>query len=209
MYESAKQSLVEAIDLDPTRDKRVSQNLQARLRTMALMAYAQALGGVMINTSNKTERWTNNFTIYADSAGVMGPIADVDKDRVYELSRFLNRVFTELDGAPKIPQSIIDREASAELDFNQVDANVMGDKPEVVAPHLRTMIEQGLNDFASARARLPATVPDALIERWLRAISASEWKGRQLPPGTRVTPLAHGFNRRIPINHKWKGQLPS
>jgi NAD+ synthase (glutamine-hydrolysing) len=208
MYDTAKESLAEAIRLDPTSDCRVSQNLQARLRTMALMAYAQALGGVMINTSNKTERWTNNFTIYADSAGVMGPIADVDKDRVYELSRYLNELFVELDGAPKIPQSIIDREASAELDFNQVDANVMGDKPEVVAPHLREIIEGGLNDFTSARAKLPATVPDTLIKRWMGQISASEWKGRQIPPGTRITPLAHGFNRRIPINHKWRGQTP-
>lgn len=209
VYESAQKMLAEAITLDPTNDNRVRQNLQARIRTLALMAYAQALNGVMINTSNKTERWTNNFTIYADSAGVMGPIADVDKDRIYELSRYLNEVFTKLDGAPKIPQSIIDREASAELDFNQVDAKVMGDKPEVVAPHIRAMIEGGLNDFASARAKLPATVPDALIKRWLRAISASEWKGRQLPPATRVTPLSAGFNRRIPINHKWTGQLPA
>jgi NAD+ synthase (glutamine-hydrolysing) len=139
----------------------------------------------------------------------MGPIADVDQDRVYELSRYLNEVFIELDGAPKIPLSIIEREASAELDFNQVDAKVMGDKPEVVAPHLRAISEDGLNDFASARAKLPATVPDKLIKRWIGQISASEWKGRQIPPGTRVTPLAHGFNRRIPINHKWRGQLPT
>lgn len=208
VYDSAQNMLAEAIKLDPTNDNRVRQNLQARIRTMALMAYAQALNGVMINTSNKTERWTNNFTIYADSAGVMGPIADVDKDRIYDLSRYLNQVFTQLDGAPKIPQSIIDREASAELDFNQVDAKVMGDKPEVVAPHIRTIIEEGLNDFTSARAKLPATVPDALIHRWLRAVGASEWKGRQLPPATRVTPLSAGFNRRIPINHKWRGQVP-
>jgi NAD+ synthase (glutamine-hydrolysing) len=208
MYESAQQTLHEAITLDPTGDNRVSQNIQARLRTMALMAYAQALNGVMINTSNKTERWTNNFTIYADSAGVLGPIADIDKDRIYELARYLNEVFVTLDGAPKIPQTIIDREASAELAFNQVDAKVMGDKPEVVAPHLRTIIEGGINDFQSARAALPASVPDALIARWLRSIAASEWKGRQLPPATRITPLSAGFNRRIPINHKWRGQVP-
>ncbi|MCB0329348.1 MAG: NAD(+) synthase [Bdellovibrionales bacterium] len=207
-YDSVKKLLSEAIELDPTTDNRVSQNAQARLRTLVLMAYSQALGGVMINTSNKTERFTNNFTIYADSSGAFGPIADVDKDRVYEMARYLNKVFEQMDGKPRIPQSIIDREASAELDFHQVDANVMGGKPEEIAPFIRTLIEQGLNSFPSMRAALPDSVTDELIKRWVGSIGASEWKGRQLPPGTRVTPVAAGFNRRIPINHRWRGQLP-
>jgi len=207
-YEALKELLGEAISLDPTPDKRISQNAQARLRTTTLMAYAQALGGVMINTSNKTERWTNNFTIYADSSGAFGPIADIDKDRVYEMARYLNTLFEQLDGRPLIPQSIIDREASAELDFGQVDANVMGGRPEEIAPFVRQMVEGGKNSYASMRAALPAEVPDQLVRRWDNSIRASEWKGRQLPPGTRVTPKSSGFGRRIPINHRWRGQLP-
>jgi len=207
-YEALKELLGEAISLDPTPDKRISQNAQARLRTTTLMAYAQALGGVMINTSNKTERWTNNFTIYADSSGAFGPIADVDKDRVYEMARYLNKLFEQLDGRPLIPQSIIDREASAELDFGQVDANVMGGKPEEIAPFIRAIVEGGKHSYASIRATLPGEVPDHLAHRWDNSIRASEWKGRQLPPGTRVTPKSSGFGRRIPINHSWRGQLP-
>lgn len=208
-YEAMKDLLSEAIELDPTSDNRVAQNAQARLRTTTLMAYSQALGGVMINTSNKTERWTNNFTIYADSSGAFGPIADVDKDRVYEMARYLNQIFEQLGEKHRIPQTIIDREASAELDFNQVDANVMGGRPEEIAPFIRTIIEDGLNSFVSIRAALPDSVSDDLIRRWVVQIASGEWKGRQLPPGVRCTQKASGFGRRIPINHRWKGQLPA
>jgi NH3-dependent NAD+ synthetase len=173
------------------------------------MGFAQALGGIMINTGNKTERFTNNFTIYADSAGNIAPIADFDKDRVYEVALFINEIFTKLDGEEKIPASTIKREGSAELAPNQVDANVMGGRPEVIAPFLRDIVESGHQDFHSARAITPTDIPDSLIKRWVGSIAASEWKGRQITPATRVTSLSAGFNRRIPINHQWKGQLPS
>jgi hypothetical protein len=70
------------------------------------------------------------------------------------------------------------------------------------------LVEKGIFDFDTARESLPDTVPDHLIHRWLRTIKASEWKGRQLPPGTRVTPTASGFGRRIPINNQWDGVIP-
>jgi len=124
------------------------------------------------------------------------------------MARYLNTLFERLDGRALIPQSIIDREASAELDFGQVDANVMGGRPEEIAPFVRDMVEGGKNSYASMRAALPAEVPDQLVRRWDNSIRASEWKGRQLPPGTRVTPKSSGFGRRMPINLSWRGQLP-
>lgn len=103
---------------------------------------------------------------------------------------------------------MIDREASAELDHDQVDANVMGDKPEIVAPYIRTIIESRINDPETAKKHFAGKIDPKLIDRWFGQIAASEWKGRQITPGTRVTPVAHGFGRRIPINHGWSGQLP-
>jgi NAD+ synthetase len=198
----------EAIANDPTKDNRVEQNLQARLRTAIIMGYAQMWGGVMMNTSNKTERVTNNFTIYADSSGNISAIGDLDKDRVDDLARYINKVLAMVDEHGRIPESIIGRAASAELGFNQVDATVMGGEPRVIAPYTRALIEKRVNDFASARAVLPATVDDSLIRRWLGSLGASEWKGRQTPPATRLTEKSFGFDRRIPINHRWRGQLP-
>lgn len=208
-YEATLSCMKEAIEMDPTSDQRVSQNLQARIRMMIIMGYAQAWGGIMINTGNKTERFTNNFTIYADSAGAIAPLADVDKDRVYELARYMNELIKSFDNISGIPQSIIDREASAELAFNQVDANVMGGRPEQIAPFISQIIEEGINDKMTALEQLPSEVGEPLISRWMRSISASEWKGRQITPATRITKTAAGFNRRIPINHRWRGQFPA
>lgn len=204
VYEATLDAFRDAVEGDPTSDGRIPQNLQARIRTMAIMAYAMRHGGIMINTGNKTERFTNNFTIYADSAGTIAPIADLDKDRVYELARYVNR----RHGREVIPLSMIEREASAELAHGQVDAAVMGDRPERVAPHVRALIEGNVNDARSAREVLGEGVDSRLIDRWYGGINASEWKGRQLTPATRVTPRSAGFNRRIPINHGWRGQLP-
>ena len=91
--------------------------------------------------------------------------------------------------------------------FSLCDA-VMGDRPERVAPHVRALIEGNVNDARSAREVLGEGVDSRLIDRWYGGINASEWKGRQLTPATRVTPRSAGFNRRIPINHGWRGQLP-
>jgi NAD+ synthetase len=207
-YEAGLECMSEAVKNDPTSDHRIEQNLQARLRTAIIMGYAQMLGGVMLNTSNKTERVTNNFTIYADSSGAFASLGDVDKDRVEELAWYINEVLGMVGEKGKIPESIIVRPPSAQLGFNQVDSTVMGGEPRVIAPHVRTLIEAGSNDYASAREVLPESVSDAQVRRWVGSLGASEWKGRQLPPATRITPKSFGFNRRIPINHSWRGQVP-
>jgi NAD+ synthetase len=208
-YEAGLNCMNEAVEKDPTGDHRIEQNLQARLRTAIIMGFAQMWGGVMLNTSNKTERVTNNFTIYADSSGNIGCIADVCKDRIEELARYINEVLLKLNQGGQIPERIITRPPSAQLGFNQVDSTVMGGEPRVIAPYVRMLVEAKVNDFATARQLLPVdTVSDAQIRRWLRSLQASEWKGRQLPPATRVSPHSFGFNRRVPINHFWRGQLP-
>jgi NAD+ synthase (glutamine-hydrolysing) len=207
-YEAGLECMAEAVNNDPTSDHRIEQNLQARLRTAIIMGFAQMLGGVMLNTSNKTERVTNNFTIYADSSGAFSSLGDVDKDRVEELAWYINDVLAKVGEKGKIPESIIVRPPSAQLGFNQVDSTVMGGEPRVIAPHVRTLIEAGPNDYLSARELLPAEVSDAQVRRWMGSLGASEWKGRQLPPATRVTKKSFGFNRRIPINHLWRGQVP-
>lgn len=207
-YDAGLECMAEAVKNDPTNDHRIEQNLQARLRTAIIMGFAQMLGGVMLNTSNKTERVTNNFTIYADSSGAFASLGDVDKDRVEELAWYINDVLKMVGEEGKIPESIITRPPSAQLGFNQVDATVMGGEPRVIAPHVRTLVESNLNDYKSAREVLSDDVSDAQIRRWMGSLGASEWKGRQLPPATRVTKKSFGFNRRIPINHSWRGQVP-
>ncbi|RIL05061.1 MAG: NAD(+) synthase, partial [Proteobacteria bacterium] len=128
-------------DIEALPEDVSEENLQARIRANDLMFYANKLGGVVLNTGNKTELALNNCTMYGDTVGTFSVLGDVDKDRVYDLARFIN----ERAGREAIPLSTIERAPSAELKPNQIDAHVMGADPQVMAPLVREIIEQRLS----------------------------------------------------------------
>ena len=172
------------------------QNVQARLRMLDLMYYANKTNGIVLNTGNKTELALDNCTIYGDMVGGFSVLGDVDKDRVYELSRYVNA----RAGREIIPVSTIERVPTAELKPNQRDSEVMGADPEKIAPLVRTIIEEGLS-ISEALHRFTDTWDEALIRRTFQRIDRSEWKRRQAAPGIRVTPHSFGIGRRMPIAH--------
>src|SRR5262249_19660294 len=73
-----------------SRDDRgmAAANLQARLRSLVLMAYINRHGGLLLNTTNKTELALGYSTLYGDMAGTLGVIADLTKTQVYALARY-------------------------------------------------------------------------------------------------------------------------
>jgi NAD+ synthetase len=172
------------------------QNVQARLRMLDLMYYANKTQGIVLNTGNKTELALDNCTIYGDMVGGFSVLGDVDKDRVYELSRHINA----RAGREIIPVSTIERVPTAELKPNQTDSEVMGADPEKIAPLVRTVIEEGLS-ISEALQRFSESWDEALIRRTYQRIDRSEWKRRQAAPGIRVTPHSFGIGRRMPISH--------
>jgi NAD+ synthase (glutamine-hydrolysing) len=172
------------------------ENLQARLRMVLLMAQANKLGAMMVNTGNKTELILNNCTIYGDMSGGFSPLGDVDKDRVYALARYIN----ERAEREVIPRATIERVPSAELKPNQSDAQVMGDHPQLLAPMAREIFENGLS-VTEAIERFKDQYPADLIRRLFTRMDDFEWKSRQMPPALRVTPHAYGVGRRFPMNH--------
>ena len=172
------------------------ENVQARLRMIDLMYYANRTSGLVLNTGNKTELALDNCTIYGDMVGGFSVLGDVDKDRVFALARYINRR-AEID---IIPLTTIEREPSAELKPGQVDANVMGARPEVIAPMVRAIIEGNLA-LSDSLIAFGAEFGEELITRTYRLLDRSEWKRRQAGPGIRVTPQAFGIGRRMPISH--------
>jgi NAD+ synthase (glutamine-hydrolysing) len=178
------------------------QNIQARLRMLYLMYYANKGQGLVLNTGNKTELALDNCTIYGDMVGGFSVLGDVDKDRVYDLARYIN------NSARKeiIPVSTIDRVASAELKANQSDAEVMGAAPEKIAPLVRAIIEDKLC-LSNALEQFSDQFSPALIQRTFQRIDRSEWKRRQASPGIRVSSHAFGVGRRIPISHGFYNQV--
>lgn len=198
--ESQLEACAQAFGADPdlaaAPEGVAEQNVQARLRMLDLMYYANKTQGVVLNTGNKTELALDNCTIYGDMVGGFSVLGDVDKDRVYELSRFIN----QRAGRELIPVSTIERVPSAELKADQRDSEVMGAEPEKIAPLVRTIIEEGLS-LSEALGRFSQEWDEQLIRRTFQRIDRSEWKRRQAAPGIRVTPHSFGIGRRMPISH--------
>lgn len=177
------------------------QNVQARLRMLDLMYYANKTNGLVLNTGNKTELALDNCTIYGDMVGGFSVLGDVDKDRVYALARYIN----QRAGREVIPVTTIDRVPSAELKPNQKDEEVMGADPQRIAPLVRAIIEEGLS-LSEAKRRFAGEFGEFLIRRTFQRIDRSEWKRRQAAPGIRVTPHSFGIGRRMPISHGFFNQ---
>lgn len=97
------------------KNENVLENIQARLRAVILMAHVNFYGGLLLNTSNKTELSLGYGTLYGDMAGTLSPIGDLTKPEVYQLARWINR------SQEIIPEFILNRKPSAELRLNQVD----------------------------------------------------------------------------------------
>jgi NAD+ synthase (glutamine-hydrolysing) len=159
------------------------ENLQARIRGMVLMAYANRERSLLIATSNKSELATGYSTLYGDMCGALMPIGDLVKREVYELAQALNseRVV--------IPQAIIDRAPSAELRPGQTDeASLM---PYSI---LDTAVEKLVEGYQSAKSESE--------KRVLGLMMASEFKRWQAPPILKVSDHAFGRGRRVPLAHR-------
>jgi len=94
----------------------VMENIQARDRGSRILAgVAAAVGGVMINNSNKTEMALGYTTLYGDMNGAICPIGDLYKWEVYELAKYINKISQK----ELIPEEIFEIVPSAELSDKQ------------------------------------------------------------------------------------------
>lgn len=65
-------------------------NMPARLRMTALYGIAQCLGGVMVNTCNRSESILSNDTFFGDDCGSYAPIQSLTKTEVCMLASWLS-----------------------------------------------------------------------------------------------------------------------
>ena len=100
-----------------------AENLQARVRGVVLMGLSNAGGHLVLTTGNKSELATGYSTLYGDSAGGFGPIKDVLKTLVWELSRWRNEEASRAGATPPIPENSITKPPSAELAPGQMDTD--------------------------------------------------------------------------------------
>ncbi|MEW5885368.1 MAG: NAD+ synthase [Pseudomonadota bacterium] len=176
------------------------ENLQARIRGMLLMALSNKFGAIVLTTGNKSELATGYCTLYGDMAGGFAVLKDVPKTRVFELARWRNAHDPFGRGLNPIPERIITRPPSAELRPNQTDQDSL--PPYEV---LDAIVERYVEQEQSAAQIVAAGLPAAAVEQVLRLLRLSEYKRRQGPLGTRVTPRSFGKDWRMPNTNRYRG----
>jgi NAD+ synthase (glutamine-hydrolysing) len=174
-----------------------AENLQARIRAVVLMAKSNTDGHLLLSTGNKTELAVGYSTIYGDAAGGYAPIKDVEKTLVWDLARYRNESATKQGATPPIPEASISKPPSAELRPDQLDQDSLPDYA-VLDRILELHIEQRKSESEIIAQGLDATTVESVI----RLVSIAEWKRRQSAIGPRITKLAFGRERRLPIT-RW------
>jgi NAD+ synthase (glutamine-hydrolysing) len=175
------------------------ENLQSRLRGTVLMSLSNQEGHIVLAPGNKSELAVGYSTLYGDSVGAYAPIKDVYKTSVFALARWRNRTALERGHTPPIPENSLTKPPSAELRPGQVDTDSLPDYT-VLDPILSLYV-----DHDEGRAAIVAAGYEAeLVTRVLRMVDAAEYKRRQFPPGTKVSPKVFGKDRRLPITNRWR-----
>ncbi|HYC72154.1 MAG TPA: NAD+ synthase [Opitutaceae bacterium] len=168
------------------------ENIQARARGLLLMALSNKFGALLLTTGNKSEIAVGYCTLYGDMCGGLAVISDVFKTQVYALSRWINRE-REI-----IPRSSIEKAPSAELRPNQTDQDSLPPYDQLDAI-LHGYVEEGL----SRRDLVARGFAEAVVNDIARKVDLNEYKRKQAAPGLKITPLAFGVGRRIPIVQKY------
>ncbi|WP_129670153.1 NAD+ synthase [Phytoactinopolyspora endophytica] len=180
------------------------ENLQARIRGMALMGLSNQEGHLVLATGNKSELAVGYSTMYGDAVGGYAPLKDVPKTLVWELSRWRNSVAAERGEQPPIPENSIDKPPSAELRPGQLDTDSLPDY-SLLDDILDHYVEQ---DRGSSELLEAGFAPD-LVTKVLRMVDAAEYKRRQYPPGPKITQRNFGRDRRLPITTAWREHAPT
>jgi NAD+ synthase (glutamine-hydrolysing) len=172
------------------------ENVQARVRGTLLMGISNQEGHLVLATGNKSELAVGYSTLYGDAVGGFAPIKDLFKTDVWRLARWRN---TKFGKDSPIPESSITKEPSAELRPGQTDRDSLPDYL-VLDQILSLYIDQG----GDASAIIKSGFDKSLVEKVIKMVDGAEYKRRQYPPGTKVSKVAFGKDRRLPMTSRWR-----
>jgi NAD+ synthase (glutamine-hydrolysing) len=183
LHRSFEETLAPLLAGAPEGDT-TAENIQARLRAVVLMAYVNRRGGVLLNTSNKTEITLGYGTLYGDMAGTLSVLGDLTKTEVYAVARFLHKE------RGRIPAFILDRPPSAELRPGQVDPFDY----DKAAPLAEALIQREAGGGGGSLGGAPDE-----IARFRRLIHGAEHKRWQAGIVLKVSERAFGSGRMMPV----------
>jgi NAD+ synthase (glutamine-hydrolysing) len=173
--------------------KITTENIQARIRGVYLMAFSNNENRLVLTTGNKSELAVGYCTLYGDMSGSLAVIADVYKSDLYKIAKFIN-----ID-ENIIPDEIITKPPSAELSSNQKDQD---DLPqyELLDRILKMYLEEN-KEFDEINSIIKN---EEVVKKVLRLVDMNEFKRRQAAPALRVSRKAFGYGRRYPIVQGWR-----
>jgi len=185
------------------------ENLQARLRMVALMALSNKFGPMLLTTGNKSEMSVGYATLYGDMAGGYNVLKDAYKTTVFALARWRNRVRPEgalgPDG-PVMPDRVIAKPPSAELRPGQKDEDSLPPY-ELLDPILEGLVDK---EMSVKEVALATGAHLKLVGEIERMLLRAEYKRRQAPPGVKIGARNFGRDRRYPISNAFHtGPRPS
>ena len=156
------------------------------------MAISNKFGGILLNTSNKSEKAVGYGTLYGDLSGGLSVLGDVYKTEVYKLAAFIN------EEEEVIPNNILIKEPSAELRHDQKDTDSLPDYEE-----LDPVLYQYIEENKSAPEIIDMGYDEKLVRGILTLVNRNEYKRFQTAPILRVSKKAFGMGRRMPIVGKY------
>ncbi len=161
------------LQFEPDADARRRGNVMARVRMVVLFDQSAKYNALPIGTGNKTERLLGYFTWHADDTPPVNPIGDLYKCQVWELARYLG-----------VPNELIDKAPSADLEADQTDEADLGITYEKADAILARMLEGYSNQQLVERGFAQGDV-----ELIRRRLDGTHWK-RHLPTTAMLTNTA-------------------
>ena len=175
------------------------ENVQARVRGTLLMGISNQEGHLILATGNKSELAVGYSTLYGDAVGGFAPIKDIFKVDVWRLAKWRNDLAKSRGEVAPIPESSITKEPSAELRPGQKDSDSLPDY-QLLDRLLDIYVEKN----GDAAEIIKAGFEKSLVDRVITMVDRAEYKRRQYPPGTKVSAIAFGKDRRLPMTSRWK-----
>ncbi len=161
------------LQFEPDADARRRGNVMARVRMLILFDQSAKLDALPVGTGNKTERLLGYFTWHADDTPPVNPLGDLFKTQVWELARYLG-----------VPQALVDKAPSADLEADQTDEGDLG----ITYARADAILAQLLVGYSDAQLiECGFAAGDVRLVR--RRVEGTHWK-RHLPTTAMLTNTA-------------------
>ena len=172
------------------------ENLQARIRTVYIMALSNQYGWVMLNTGNKSEAAMGYSTLYGDTCGAYAPVGNVYKTRLYELAAWRN------EQSEVIPPNVLTKAPSAELRPDQTDQDSLPPY-EILDGICNLYLEY---DYSADMIVEEGFEPET-VERVLGLLVRNEYKRANEPIGPWIDGVSMSDDRRWPITNAYRERV--